>query len=56
MQLKFKKSALIEHCLTGHVLTVTDFALWVEGFDAEGGNCCSGEENFGKMNVVGLNP
>lgn len=36
------------------MLTVTDFALLVEGFDAEGGNYCSGEENFGKTNIWGV--
>jgi len=49
-------SAFIDHCLIGLALTVTDFALLVEGFDAEGGNCCSGEENIGKTNVLWLNP
>jgi len=47
---------LSDDCLTGHVLSVADFALLVEGFDDEGGNYCSGEENFGKTNVWGVEP
>jgi hypothetical protein len=38
------------------MLKVKDFALLAEGLDGEGGNYCSGEENFGKTNVWELNP